>query len=250
MAQCGFLFFLGVLCLGWVLTGCSETPPECERANDGEFVYSTVPQLGASDSTSNVQVTVVDAVLDTIVDFSNNVSPKIEYRFRATAYPRLDVSVDYIGSTIPVEQDSTYTIFFEKTQGSPPKSMAISISDEQGLRYLAVNDWYPSGDERARVFENGYPALGNDGEPRVFLVEAGCEPRLEDDCFRSITNYRLDFVLGSEPPLELWNGEEGQVGSWIFHVHKAEEVIPNQGCFAGILAANSISFSVERSGLR
>ena len=246
MARCGFLFFLGVCYLGWVLTGCSSTSPECEQESDGEFRYATAPQLGAPDSTSNVSITVVNAVLDTIVDFSNNVSPKIEYRFRAAAYPRLDVSIDYIGSRIPVEQDSTYTLFFEKTQGSEPKSMAISISDAQGLLYLAVNDWFPSSDERARVFENGYPSLGADGELRVFLVGAGCEPRVENDCFRSITNQRLDFVVGSAAALELWNGEQGQVGSWIFRVHKAEDVVPNQGCLAAILAANGVSFSVER----
>jgi hypothetical protein len=142
-----------------------------------------------------------------------------------------------------VEVGQTYTLYIERTQTLNPAAFALSISDDQGIRYLGVNDWRPG----AGVFKTGFPDLGSENF-RVSLLDTGCKPRVENTkCYRSITNYRLDFSVGSEPVLPLKNGETGQAGGWIFRAHKAEVVIA-KAC--GLLDANGMSFSVERSGLR
>jgi hypothetical protein len=242
--------FFYVLILGWGaaligLIGCGEDESElCTRPNEGKFFYATDPPLINPDSTANMVRTFTDVVFDSLIDGRNFVGPTLTYRFLTPT--RLDIVVDYNGHEIPIVKGETYTLFLERTQRRNPPSMALMISDGQGIRYLGVNDWRPG----SWVFKGGYPDLNGDGVLGVVFTEAGCAPRVDDDCFRNITNYRLDFIVGTQSPLGLWNQEQGQVGSWIFYAHKAERVVARAECLDGLLEQNGISFSVERSGLR
>lgn len=250
MKYLSLLLVLG-LGLGWnlALLGCGDDGDEaCLSEGDGNLTLATDRlDLSAPDNLSNVKMTLTDAVLTDILDFTSGVPRRIVYRFAAPGRPNFDVILDFIGFTLPVEEGGTYTLYIERTQQLNPAASAFSISDEQGLRYLGVNDWRPE----AGVLTGGFPDLLSDGEMstlRVALLEAGCSPRVENtECFQSITNYRLDFFVGGEAGLGLRNGESGQAGNWIFRAHKAEMVIA-KAC--GLLNANGMSFSLERSGLR
>ncbi len=250
MKYVGLLLVL-VLGLGsnLALLGCGDDVDEvCLREADGNLILSTDRLiLSAPDSLSNVKMTLNGALLTDILDFTSGIPRRIVYRFAVPGRPNFDVILDFIGFTLPVEEGETYTLYIERTQQLNPAASAFSISDDQGLRYLGVNDWRPE----AGVFERGFPSLLADGEEsqlRVAFLDPGCSPRMENtDCFRSITNYRLDFFVGNEPGLGLKNGESGRVGNWIFRAHKAELVIA-KAC--GLLDANGMSFSVERGGLR
>lgn len=236
--------YLGLL-LVLVLLGCGDDEDAaCTSEGDGDLILTTDRlALSAPDSLSNVKMTVADAVLNDVLDFTSGVPRRIIYRFVAPGRPNFDVILDYVGFTLPVEEGETYTLFIERTQQLNPAAMAFSISDSVGIRYLGVNDWRPE----AGVLEGGFPDLGSDGL-RVSFLDAGCPPRVENtDCYRSITNYRLDFFVGNGSALTLKNGESGQTGNWIFRAHKAELVLAKT---CGLLDANGMSFSVERSGLR
>ena len=52
---------------------------------------------------------------------------------------------------------------------------------------------------------------------------------------------------GFTSPLGLWNSDNGQVGYWTFHVHKAALVLA-KAC--GLLEQNGMSFVMEREGAR
>ena len=250
MKYVGLLLVLGLgLGSNLALLGCGDDEDEaCLSEGDGNLTLTTDGLiLSAPDSLSNVKMTLTDALLTDILDFTAGVPRRIIYRFAAPRRPNFDVILDFIGFTLPVEEGETYTLYIERTQQLNPAASAFSISDEQGLRYLGVNDWRPE----AGVFTGGFPDLFANGEVsplRVAFLDAGCTPRVENtECYRSITNYRLDFFVGTEPGLGLKNRESGQVGNWIFRAHKAEQVIA-KAC--GVLNANGMSFSVERGGLR
>jgi len=243
-----YLGLLLVLCLGLgsnlALLGCGDDEdPSCLSEGDGDLKVSTSGlALSAPDSLSNAKTTVTGAVLSDVRDFTSGTPPQIVYTFSAPGRPDFNVTLNYIGFIFPVEEGETYTLFYERTQNLNPPASAFSISDDQGILYLGVNDWRPG----AAVFETGFPELGGEAF-RVALLDAGCKARVENtDCYRSIKNFRLDFFVGSEPVLPLKNGESGQTGNWIFRAHKAEEVIA-KAC--GLLDANGMSFSVESSGL-
>jgi hypothetical protein len=244
-----YLGLLLVLSLGLgvnlTLSGCGDDEDAaCISEGDGDLLLSTDRLVeSAPDSLSNVKMTISGAVLSDILDFTSGVPRRIIYRFTAPGRSTFDLILEYIGFTLPVVEGETYTLYIERTQNLTPAAKAYSISDSVGIRYLGVNDWKPE----AGVFENGFPDLGGE-DFRVAYLDAGCTPRLENtDCYRSITNYRLDFFVGSGSALTLRNGESGQTGGWVFRAHKAEQVIA-KAC--GLLDANGMSFSVEREGLR
>jgi len=243
-----YLGLMLVLCLALgsnlALLGCGDDEDAaCLSEGDDLILKTDRLELSAADSLSNIKTTINDAILNDILDFTSGVPPRIFYQFTAPGRPSFDVILDYIGFTLPVEEGETYTLYIERTQQLNPAASAFSISDDLGIRYLGVNDWKPE----EGVFEGGFPDLGGD-DFGVGYLDAGCSPRVENtDCYRSITNYRLDFFVGSEPVVTLRNGESGQTGNWIFRAHKAELVLA-KAC--GLLDANGMSFSVERSGLR
>lgn len=245
-----YLGFLLVLCLALgsnlALLGCGDDEDAaCLSEGDGDLILKADRLvLSAADSLSNSKTTINDAVLNDILDFTSGVPRRIVYQFTAPGQPSgFEIILDYIGFTLPVEEGEIYTLYIERTQQLNPPASALSISDSVGIRYLGVNDWRPE----AGVFEDGFPDLGGD-DFRVGFLDAGCSPRVENtDCYRSITNYRLDFFVGTGTALALRNGESGQTGDWIFRTHKAELVLA-KAC--GLLDANGMSFSVERSGLR
>jgi len=236
--------------------GCNDQPEECTAPAEGDFTYLVDPQLSWPDSLTNIDRTIADATLTDIQDFSGAVDPRILYRFQATGYPRLDVFLGYVGSTLPIEIGETYTLRFEHTQQLSPPAMALTISDAQGIRFLGVNDWRPNTDtvlpKRFHVFAtaDNYGDLNGDGPLRVYFSSASCDPRVSNtDCYLEITNVRLDFTLGGMQ-VKLHNGEEGRLGSWIVHVHKAEKVVGKAACRDALLNQNGVSFYVERAGLR
>jgi hypothetical protein len=241
------------------LSGCSNEPEECLRECEGDFFYFTDPGLVAPDSSSNAVATLVGATLVEIEDFSSFPGdPKLNYIFSVPGTGRIDINLNYLGWTLPVEVGETYTLFLERTHGLVPPAMALMISDDQGMRFLAVNDWRPNTDpqvspRRYRIFADGdtYTDLNGDGDLRVFLGGNGCEPRVSNTtCFLEITNQQLTFVVGSTQTLKLWNRETGRLGNWVFHVHKAEKVVGKSNCAAGLEQQNGMSFFVERDGLR
>jgi len=251
------LLLWGVAVVG--LFGCSNDPEECLRECDGDFFFVTDPGLPAPDSLSNVNATLTGATLVDIEDFSTFPGdPKVNYVFSVPGRGRVDINMNYIGWTLPVEIGQTYTLFVERTQGLVPAAMALMISDDQGMRFLGVNDWRPNTDSqenprRYRVFAGGdtYSDLNGDGDLRVFLGGGGCEPRVVNStCFLEITNLQLTFVVGSTQQLRLWNRDTGRLGNWVFHVHKAERVVGKSNCDEGLQGQNGMSFFVERDGLR
>lgn len=241
-----------VLLAAAALAACGEDPPECTQAHEGDLTFAFDPQLPAPpDSASNLTATLNGATLNDVLRFPGSDPPVIIYRFRTPSYNRLDMIFRDLGTDLPLAIDSTYTLMVDMTRGLVPPSMGLKILDGEGLRYLGVNDWYPSGDSRAKVFKNGYGDLGDDGALRVFLSNTGCDPRVENtSCYLSITNRRLDFILGDRSRVGRYNGEEAVIGSWRFHVHKAEVVIGKQGCLEALEGQNGVSFFAERAGLR
>lgn len=236
--------------------GCNSQPDYCTTPSEGDFSFLIDPPLTAADSLSNIDQTIGDATLVEIQDYSTAVNPQILYRFQALGHPRLDVILSYLGSTLPVEVGQTYTLHIEHTQGLNPAAMALTVSDDQGIRFLGVNDWRPNTDtslpRRFHVFTGGdnYGDLNGDGLLRVYFSSASCDPRVSNtDCYFEISNVRLDFTLGSNQ-VKLHNGEEGKLGSWIVHVHKAEVVVAKTSCRDALLDQNGVSFYVERGGLR
>ena len=241
-----------ILLAAAALSACGEDPPECTRADDGDLFFSFDPLLPSpADSTQNVMVTLNNATLLDVIRFPGDDPPVNIYRFRTPTYNRLDLRQRDLGYDLPVEVDSTYTLMVEMTQSLVPPAMGMKILDADGIRYFGVNDWYPSGDSRAQVFKTGYGEFGDDGMLQVLLSNTGCEPRVENtSCYLSITNRRLDFILGSHGRVGRFNGESVVIGGFRFHVHKAEVVIGKQGCSEALLGQNGVSFFVERDGLR
>jgi hypothetical protein len=153
--------------------------------------------------------------------------------------------------TNPVVQGETYTLGFELTQWLTPPAMGIRILDAQGLRFFGVNDWRPAGTAGAQIYESGYGGLNADGTLKVFFTDGGCTSLDVDyDCYREFTNRRLDFLIGTNGPLEMWHGDTGTLGAWRIHVHKGAYVVGRAGCTDGLLNMNGVSFTLERAGLR
>jgi len=247
-------FVLAVALAGAV--GCNSQPEECTTPSEGDFQFTVDPPLIEPDSTANIDKTIVDATLIDIQDYSSAVDPRILYRFQAAGHPRLDILLAYRGSTLPVEIGGVYTLHIEYTQRLNPPAMALTISDAVGIRFVGVNDWRPNTDtvlpKRFHVFagQDHYGELNGDGLLRAYLTSMGCDPRVSNTrCYLEITNLRLEFVLGSNQ-VTLANGQEGRLGSWIAHVHKAEKVIGKTDCQEALLDQNGVSFFVERDGLR
>ena len=247
MARRGVTIILGVMALA-VAAGCSSESEECLREFEGNLFFTFDPQLPSpSDSLMNIKLDIPDALLTDISPFPNNVPPVIFYRFSTPTYPRLDLRLDDLGSDLPLEVDSTYTLTVDLTQRLTPAAMGLKIFDRQGLLYLGVQDFRPSGDPLASIFEDGYGNLNDSGELQVFFGDTGCAPRVENTaCFLEITNYRLDFLLDGGRSLGLYNGDEGTMAGWIFHVHKSSKVIGKQGCPLSLLEQNAVSFFVQR----
>jgi hypothetical protein len=232
------------------LTACDDENKACLEEHEGDFTFYFDPQLPSGpDSTANIQRTITDAALVQIQHFVASVPPVIIYTFDVpNSSVNRAMTVYDLGRTLPLVEDSTYTITVDMTQRLNPPSMAIKIFDGAGLLFLGVNDWRPAGDPGAQVFESGYGELGDSGELEVFFVNDGCDPRVENtDCFQQIRNYRMDFRVGNGNPLSLRNGETGSTGNWIFHVHKSQYVIA-KAC--GLLDQNGVSFVAEREGAR
>lgn len=248
------LLAIGVVALAVMaggLTACNDDREECLRKSEGDLTFYFNPLLPSPpDSTANIELTIPNAVLVGAQEFPGNDPPVTIYTFNV---PNTSVNQEmgvYTlgGRTLPLVQDSTYTLTVDMTQRLTPPAMGIKIFDGSGLLFMGITDWRPAGDDRAQVFESGYGALGSDGDLEVFFVNDGCDPRVENsDCFQQIRNNRLDFHVGTLKTLSLWNRETGQTGSWIFHVHKSERVIA-KGC--GLRDQNGISFTVEREGAR
>jgi hypothetical protein len=233
------------------LTACNNDREECLRKSEGDFSFYFNPRLPSPpDSTANIKYTISNAVLLEIKQFPGNVPPVIVYTFDVpnTSVNR-DLNLYDLGRTLPLVEDSTYTITVDMTQRLNPPAMGLKIFDGSGLLFLGVNDWRPAGEDGAQVFTSGYGDLGSDGNLEVFFVNDGCDPRVENsECFQQIRNYRMDFRLGTRNPLSLWNRDTGQSGSWIFHVHKSERVVAKTAC--GLLDQNGVSFTAERAGAR
>lgn len=247
MAWRGVTSILGVLAVV-VVAGCSSESEECLREFEGNLFFAFDPALPSPpDSLMNIIMDIPDALLTEISTFPNSVPPIILYRFSTPVYPRLDLRLDDLGNDLPLEVDSTYTLTVDMTQRLTPPAMGLKIFDSQGLLYLGVQDFRPSGDALAQVFEDGYGTLNDSGELLVFFGDIGCAPRVENTaCFRDITNFRLDFLLDRGGSLGLWNGDEGTLAGWIFHVHKSSQVVAKEGCSIALLEQNAISFFVQR----
>jgi hypothetical protein len=252
-----------VACAATAAMGCSDDErEECARVDEGEFFF-TVQSLPAfpigPDSLANLQVTLAGAVVDSVAAFPGFDPPTIFYRFHAPGYSRIDIRLDDLlldtssdvrDRGLPVAKGDTLTLTLEQTRRLTPPSMAIRLADAGGLRYLGVNDWRPSGDPDARVMRSGYGVLGDDGELDVFLIDTGCPDRSNDPvCYFEIRNYRIDFSLGDEGVVELYNQGDRTFSGWRFHVHKAARVIATTSC-DGLLRQNAVSFFVEREGVR
>ena len=245
MARRGVTSILAVVVVV-VAAGCSSESEECLREFEGNLFFAFDPALPSPpDSLMDIEMDIPNASLTEILAFPNSVPPIIIYRFATPTFPRLALRLDDLGSDLPLEVDSTYTLTVDMTQRLTPAAMGLKIFDNQGLLYLGVQDFRPSGDPLASIFEDGYGALNDSGELLVFFGDTSCAPRVENTvCFRDITNFRLDFLLGGGS-LGLWNGDEGTMMGWIFHVHKSSVVVA-KGCPAALLEQNAISFFVQR----
>lgn len=245
-----------IVLVGWLiasaagLTACNNDRQECLKKSEGDFTFYFNPLLPSPpDSTANIKRTISDAVLVDVQNYPGSDPPVVLYKFDPPSGPTEEMTLyELAGHTLPLVQDSTYTITVDMTQRLNPPAMAFKIFDASGLLFLGVNDWRPAGDPGARVFASGYGDLGSDGALEVFFVNDGCDPRVDNtDCYQQIRNNRLDFRVGSRNPLSLWNGETGQSGNWIFHVHKSEYVVAKS---CGLLNQNGVSFTAERAGAR
>jgi hypothetical protein len=258
------VFWLAALAGMALLTACEEKHnAECDLVAKGEFVFAVVPKLpSGADSTADIDVS-VNAVLDTVIASPNLLPAQIAYRFHAVPagwFGTRDIRLndllvneepDPAKRGFPVVKGQTYTLHFELSQRVVPPAMAIRISDPQGVRFFGVNDWRPSGTTGAQIYENGYDDLAPDGQLQVAWADGGCQTQNVDfNCYQEWTNRRLDFMIGNNGPLELWNSQEGTLGNWRFIVYKAAKVVAKAGCTESLLHQNGVSFTVERTGLR
>jgi len=215
------------------LSGCNNQPEHCTRLPQTEFSFQVDPPVDEQVHTAtgfiqDIQVT-------------DGSPPGYIYALRLPTDQVIHFTFPALEYALPVHVDSTYTFTYQ-TKGGVPAPFGLEIFDGKGLRYLAVTDWLPS---QPQVFADGYGELGADGELQVFFNAAGCDPREENTrCFLQIRNYRTQFLLGSRN-LFLWNGEQGQIGPWIFHVLKSVRVEVKTGCVPQQLQ-NQISFFVVR----
>jgi hypothetical protein len=216
------------------LSGCNRQPDHCTTLPEGEFSFQVDPAVDEQIQTVTATVRDVQVGGDTPATYEVDVRTAADRSIRFV-FPRL-------GYALPVEVDSTYTFTFQN-RGGVPAAFGFQVFDGKGLRYMGVTDWLPS---EPRVFPDGYGSLGTDGALSVFFASAGCDPREENSaCFREVRNYQLQFVLGSDRRLLLWNREQGRIGPWIFHVLKSVRVQVKAECVPQELQ-NQVSFFVVR----
>jgi hypothetical protein len=257
-------YLAAALAAAVAIAGCSQgDPEECVRVDEGEFFFSvqSVPAFPVgADSLSNLQVTLQNAFLDTVIAQPGLAPPVILYRFHATGYARVDVQLDDLlldrSSAVadrgfPVTKGVSYTLYIEQTRRLTPASMAIRFSDAQGMLYLGVNDFRPSGETGSNVLKGGYGDLNGEGELRVVSVDTGCSDRSGDPkCYLEIRNRRLDFQIGTATAASLWQGDDRISGNWRFHVHKSARIVATTSCYDALLRQNELSFFLERAGAR
>jgi hypothetical protein len=215
------------------LAGCNDQPAHCTSLPQAEFAFQVDPAV--DEQIHTVTATVRD------IQITDGTPPAYEYDLRTPLEQRVRLVFPELEYALPIKVDSTYTFTYQ-IRGGVPAPYGLKILDDKGLRFLGVTDWLPS---EPRIFPDGYGDLGSDGALRVFFGSAGCDPREENSrCFLEVRNYRTQFSLGDRN-LFLWNREQGQIGSWIFHVLKSVRVQVKAECVPDELQ-NQISFFVVR----
>ncbi len=231
---------LGVLALllaPWLGACGNDQPPECKRAAGPEFTFQVV---GAHSDSFDVFTASVEGVRE----FPGDDPPSWTYTLRTPAPDnrQIQLSLPEAPDSLPVNRGELYTWTVHQVQGNPT-AYGLKITDEQGLRYLAVNDWQPN----FSIFKNGYGTLNPGGPLRVYFGDAGCDPIAENSqCYLLKKNYNLQFLIGPDLKAKLWNREESVLGGWRIQVQKAQRIQVKLGC----QTENQISFFVERDGLR
>ena len=222
---------LGLLSPG-ILAGCNEEPAHCTRAAEGEFLFGMNPE-----------------VLDETVEFTARVTsiqwfatqpPIHQYLLRTDEGKQVEIQLQDIGFSLPVVEGASYGFVIEMTRpGNLVPAAGMKIYDEKGLLFLGVSDWLPN----FAIFADGYGDLGADGALQVFHQEGGCDPREKDTAhYRELSNYRLEFLIGSNLRAKLWQGEQARLGRWLIHVHKAVRAEAKQQDFL----QNQVSFFIRR----
>ena len=215
--------------------GCDDQPEECVRLPEGEFSFSMDPARADDPYT-------LIATVQSIEHYDGNPSVWV-YHLATQSSGTVTLTLEDLGYSLPVEQGQSYR-FDVHSVGGVPAAHGLRISDDEGVRFLAITDWLPN----YSIFSDGYGTIGT-GTLQVFFGDAGCDPRVDNsDCFVEIRNYRLEFLLGGTARTKLWNAQETRLNGWRIHALKSGRVMVKAECPEKL--QQQISFFLERDGIR